>query len=98
MTLNNDFKFALTEASDFIDDGIKPVFQVTTRLGRQIETTITHPYLTINGWKKLEELKVGEKIAVPRILNVFGKNEMRECEVKILALFDRRRLFNQKFA
>lgn len=85
LTLKDDFKFTITEASDFIDDGIKPVFQVTTRLGRQIETTITHPYLTINGWKKLEEIKVGEKIAVPRILNVFGKDEMRECELKILA-------------
>ncbi len=85
LTLKDNFKFALTEASDFIDDGVKPVFQVTTRLGRQIETTITHPYLTISGWKKLEEIKVGEKIAVPRIMSVFGKDEMRECEIKILA-------------
>ena len=84
LTLQNNFKFTATTASDFIDDGIKPVFKVTTRLGRQIETTITHPYLTINGWRKLEELTVGKKIAVPRILNVFGHNEWRECEVKLL--------------
>ena len=84
LTLNNDLKFTTTKPSDFIDDGIKPVFKVRTRLGREIETTITHPYLTINGWKKLEEIKVGERIAVPRILDVFGKDEIRECEVKIL--------------
>jgi replicative DNA helicase len=84
LTLKEDYKFKQTEASNFINDGIKPVFRVTTRLGRQIETTITHPYLTINGWRKLEELKVGNKIAVPRILNVFGQDEWRECEVKIL--------------
>ena len=85
LTLKNNLKFALTEASDFIDDGIKPVFKVRTRLGREIETTITHPYLTINGWKKLAEIQVGEKIAVPRIIDIFGNSEMRECEVKILA-------------
>jgi replicative DNA helicase len=84
LTLKDDLKFDFAEPSAFIDDGIKPVFRVKTRLGREIETTITHPYLTINGWKKLEEIKVGEKIAVPRILNVFGKSEMRECEIKIL--------------
>ncbi len=84
LTLQNNFKFKLTKASDFIDDGIKPVFEVVTRLGRKIETTITHPYLTINGWRKLEQIKVGEKIAVPRILNVFGKDNWRDCEVKIL--------------
>ncbi len=84
LTLKDNFKFSQTEASDFIDDGIKPVFLVTTRLGRQVETTITHPFLTIRGWKKLEEIKVGTRIAVPRILNIFGQNEWRECEVKIL--------------
>ena len=85
LTLKDNFKFDFTEASNFIDDGIKPVFQVTTRLGRQIRTTTTHPYLTIDGWKKLENIKVGEKIGVPRILNVFGKDKLRECEVKLLA-------------
>ncbi|MGC2235824.1 MAG: replicative DNA helicase [Pyrinomonadaceae bacterium] len=85
LTIKDDFKFTLTDASDFIDDGIKPVFRVTTRLGRQIETTITHPFLTINGWQKLEELKPSDKIAVPRILNIFGKTVWRKCEVKILA-------------
>ena len=85
LTLENNFKFKITAPSDFIDDGIKPVFKVTTRLGREIETTITHPFLTINGWKKLDGIKVGEKIAVPRILKIFGKEDMRECEIKILA-------------
>ena len=84
LTLKNDFKFKQTKASDFIDDKIKPVFRVITKLGRQIETTITHPYLTIDGWRKLEDLKITDKIAVPRILNVFGQEEWRECEVKIL--------------
>lgn len=84
LTLQDDFKFKLAEASDFIDDGIKPVFEVVTRLGKKIETTSTHPYLTINGWEKLENLKVGAKIAVPRIINIFGKNEWRDCEVKLL--------------
>lgn len=85
LTLGDDLKFALTEASDFVDDGIKPVFRITTRLGRQIESTITHPYLTINGWQRLENLRAGSKIAVPRVMNVFGDEEIRECEIKILA-------------
>ena len=84
-TLGDNFQFQFTDVENFIDDGIKPVFRVETKLGRTIETTITHPFLTINGWKKLSALKVGEKIAVPRILNVFGKEKLRECEVRILA-------------
>ncbi|AFY44254.1 replicative DNA helicase [Nostoc sp. PCC 7107] len=85
LTLNDNWKFSFTQPSAFVDDGIKPVFRVTTRLGRTIETTITHPYLTIKGWQRLENLQVGERIAVPRKIDVFGTKTLRECEVKLLA-------------
>ncbi len=85
LTLGEDWKFHLTKPSAFIDDGIKPVFRVTTRLGRFIETTITHPFLTIKGWRQLGEIQAGDKIAVPRKMNVFGKETIRDCEVKLLA-------------
>jgi replicative DNA helicase len=84
LTLNNNWQFSLTKPSAYIDDGIKPVFKVTTQLGRSIETTITHPYLTLEGWQPLSTLQVGEKIAVPRTIPVFGTKLIRECEVKLL--------------
>jgi replicative DNA helicase len=84
LTLHDDFTFATAEPSGFLDDGLKPVFRVTTRLGRAVETTITHPFLTINGWRPLAELRPGDKVAVPRKLAVFGRDEMRECEAKLL--------------
>jgi replicative DNA helicase len=85
LTLDERWKFAVTEPSAFVDDGEKPVFRVTTRLGRTVETTLTHPFLTIGGWKPLSEVAVGDHVAVPRRVEVFGKDEMRDCEVKLLA-------------
>ncbi|HEY0320192.1 MAG TPA: replicative DNA helicase [Pyrinomonadaceae bacterium] len=85
LTLASDFKFKRARPSHFVDDGIKPVFRVTTRLGRTVETTLSHPFLTVDGWKPLLQLNVGERIAVPRIINVFGESIMRDCEVKLLA-------------
>ncbi|WP_222930783.1 replicative DNA helicase [Allochromatium palmeri] len=84
LTLGDDWRFQLTRPSAFVDDGHKPVFRVTTRLGRQIETTAPHPYLTPSGWRPLSELQVGESIAVPRRLPIFGQETMRDCEVKLL--------------
>ena len=84
LTLNDNWKFSLTKPSVYVDDGIKPVFKVQTRLGRSIETTLTHPFLTLDGWKPLSDVQVGEKIAIPRIIPVFGKESMPECEVKLL--------------
>ncbi len=87
LTLKDNFKLSQTQASAYIDDGLKPVYKVTTRLGRSIETTLSHPFLTFTGWKKLSEITVGTKIAVPRIIPVFGTKVIRECEVKLLAYF-----------
>ena len=86
-TLRDDFRIDRAQPSAYIDDGVKPVFEVTTRLGRRVESTLPHPFLTPTGWRRLEELKPGDTIAVPRVLPVFGKVRMRECEVKLLAYF-----------
>lgn len=84
LTLKNDWKFNITEPSVFVNDGIKPVFRVTTKLGRFVESTLTHPFLTIQGWRQLAELKLGQKIAVPRKLEIFGSEKLPEYQVKIL--------------
>jgi replicative DNA helicase len=85
LTLKSNWQFSITEPSAFVDDGIKPVFQVTTRLGRSIETTLTHPFLTLQGWQPLSELSTGQKIAVPRRIGIFGTETLRSCEIKLLA-------------
>lgn len=84
LTLNERLRLQTAQASAFVDDGDKPVFRVTTRLGRTVETTATHPFLTLDGWKPLAELAVGDTIGVPRRLPVFGSQAMRDCEVKLL--------------
>ncbi|MGA1621602.1 MAG: replicative DNA helicase [Synechocystis sp.] len=85
LTLQQNWKLDWTKPSAFIDDGLKPVFRVTTKLGRSLETTLTHPYLTITGWRSLSELKVGDKIAVPRQLPCFGKEILSHARIKLLA-------------
>jgi replicative DNA helicase len=85
LTLGAGWRFEVTSPSAFVDDGEKPVFRVTTRLGRRVETTLAHPFLTVDGWKPLAEVSAGDPVAVPRVLNVFGTGRMRDCEVKLLA-------------
>ncbi len=84
LTLDKRLRFRTAQPSAFVDDGYKPTFRVTTRLGRIVDTTATHPFLTMEGWQALSELAVGDAIAVPRRLPVFGQKPMRDCEVKLL--------------
>lgn len=45
--------------------GVKPVFKMTTALGRSIRATGNHKFLTIEGWKHLDELTSDDCIATP---------------------------------
>jgi replicative DNA helicase len=85
LTLRPDWQLALTQPSAYVDDGFKPVYQVKTRLGRKIETTLSHPFLTFQGWQPLAELAVGQKIAIPRRLPVFGRDSLTSDQIEQLA-------------
>ncbi|NJK45527.1 MAG: hypothetical protein HC933_15755 [Pleurocapsa sp. SU_196_0] len=60
---------------------MKPVWRVTTRLGRRVETTGHHPFLTPLGWQPLHDLKPGDSIAVPRVHPSFGDNSSTPLEL-----------------
>lgn len=86
LNLSQGGKLQTSQVSDWIDSGVKPVWRVTTRLGRHVEVTGHHPFLTIHGWQPLHDLKVGDKIAVPRSVPVFGSDASISPEkVRLLA-------------
>ncbi|SEJ44806.1 replicative DNA helicase [Deinococcus reticulitermitis] len=75
-----------TRVGAWIDSGIKPVRRVTTRTGRVVETTPHHPFLGVDGWTPLYDLRVGDRIAVPRAVPVFGARDALSPErVRLLA-------------
>ena len=53
--------------------GVKPVFTLKTRTGRSVTATANHPLLTAQGWKRLEELQVGDIIATAMPPYDFGE-------------------------
>lgn len=88
----------------WIDQGVKPIVRIRTRLGRQIDTTWNHPFLTkvipsrlksnpnrvFNHkatWKKVSELEIGDRIAVPTSLPYFGDKEVNLSEASLLGLW-----------
>lgn len=65
--------------TDWIPNGTKGCFEVRTRTGRRITATANHPFLTVDGWVPLEDLTAGCSVAVPRRLDVFGKERLDDC-------------------
>jgi DNA-directed DNA polymerase III PolC len=51
-----------------IRSGVKPVWRLRTALGHEIVATAEHPFMTMNEWRPLGKLKVGDHVATARAL------------------------------
>ncbi len=69
------------QVAQVMANGVKPVFRLVTASGRSIEATANHPFLTVNGWMRLDQIKPGEHIATPRFIPVEGQRAWHEHEV-----------------
>lgn len=66
----------IEECDDSWYTGDKPVFEVRAKGGFRVTATANHPFLTKQGWKKLEQLKVGDTVYCLKEWNKFGNDEV----------------------
>ncbi len=67
-SLGEDGRLRRGQVTAVWSNGVQQVFRLRTASGRTIRATATHRFLRFDGWAELSELKVGDRIAVPRIL------------------------------
>ncbi|PIU22638.1 MAG: hypothetical protein COT14_00035, partial [Candidatus Diapherotrites archaeon CG08_land_8_20_14_0_20_30_16] len=85
IAMNSKFKLEQNNKTQFYERTINKTIILKSRTGREIELTPKHPLYTINGWVEAQKLKKGSRIATPRILPYFGKEQLEQHKVKLLA-------------
>ncbi len=63
---DDDDKLVPAMASAAFSTGVKQTYRLTTKLGRTIRATANHKFLTVDGWKRLDQLTAGDHLATPR--------------------------------
>lgn len=77
IVMGPNFNLVSTPHYSVQSNGLKPCFEMKTHLGRRIEATENHPFLTNTGWKLLGSLRPGEFLAaVPSLSTAAKKEEM----------------------
>jgi DNA repair protein RadA/Sms len=82
---NETHRLLPQQVAAFHDQGVQPIVEMKTRLGRRLRCTPSHPVLTCDGWRPVGNLLPGTRIASPRALPYFGNEAMAEHEVKLIA-------------
>jgi deoxycytidine triphosphate deaminase len=74
------------KVSAFIPQGEQFVYKLRTRAGLRIRATASHPFRMLHGWTALQDLRVGDRIAVAGSIPVFGKTPIPDWEATLLGL------------
>jgi len=77
--------FSARTASKVWKLGSRPVFKLRTGTGREIRATEAHPFLMLDGWMPVGNLKPGDRIAIPRRLPVVSFAEWDPDRLVLLA-------------
>lgn len=85
-SIDANYKLVPSLMSEAWSTGVKSIFKVTTTSGRSIRASGNHPLRTYSGWQRIDQLEIGDRIAVPRRLGTPVLNApMDDDEIVLLA-------------
>ncbi|MBV9091756.1 MAG: replicative DNA helicase [Mycobacteriaceae bacterium] len=85
-SLDERMRMVARPMTNVFPSGHKEVFALRLASGREVDATANHRFRTIDGWVPLEQLKIGDRLAVPRRLpEPVSMQPMPDAEVILLA-------------
>lgn len=66
ISLNKNLKLRTGRIAEIVNNGMRPVYEIKVLSGRKIKATPEHRFFLFDGWKRLKELKEGDRIALAR--------------------------------
>ncbi len=84
LSLNSNLKLEKTIISKVFCSGRKKLYELKTKSGFKIKASGNHPFLKASSWSRLDQLSAGDRIAVPREINIKPKKEQISDDELIL--------------
>jgi DNA polymerase-3 subunit alpha len=83
--LDDRMRLVPRRVDDVVWNGRRPVFELRTARGRRLRATANHPLRTLDGWTRVEELEVGDRIAAARRVSTASDRSWPRHELIVLA-------------
>jgi replicative DNA helicase len=65
-SLDEQRRIVPTPVTAVFPSGVKDTYRLLLASGREVKASGNHPFLTFDGWRKLDDLTVGARVAIPR--------------------------------
>ncbi|MFN2536734.1 MAG: DnaB-like helicase C-terminal domain-containing protein, partial [Mycobacteriales bacterium] len=86
-SLDDSLRYVRRPLTHVFSTGTREVFRLRLASGKSVRATANHPFLTYDGWRALEDLQPGSRVAVPRHIPAPEHETAWTCErVELTAL------------
>jgi replicative DNA helicase len=85
-SLNDRYELVASTLTRAFSSGVKAVFDLELASGRVVRASGNHPFLTIDGWTRLDDLLVGDRIAVTRRIHPAAEASATMTDDQIVVL------------
>jgi replicative DNA helicase len=65
-TLDEHYRLVAGNLSKVFASGEKETYELVLRSGRRVKASGNHPFLRLDGWTPLDNLEIGDRVAVPK--------------------------------
>ncbi len=79
------YRLQHTDTTIVMDNGIKPVYKITTVSGREITATGNHPFYTLQGFVELDNLNIDDYIGISKNMQHTNPIHIDDNVIKLLA-------------
>jgi len=85
-SLDSNLRVVRSTMSHVFPSGTKPVYRLRLASGREVRASANHPFLTLDGWRRLDRLDKDTRLAVPRAIPEPGlTREWEHARIILLA-------------
>jgi intein/homing endonuclease len=85
LACDSDLRLRKRRVLAVMRSGSKPVWRVRTALGHTIVATAEHPLMTMEGWRQVGKIGIGDCVATARLLPVQGRRRWLRHQILVLA-------------
>lgn len=86
LSLDQNYNLRSMLISKVFSTGRKKLYELISRSGRRLKATANHKFLTLSGWRRLDQMPAGTRFAAPRAVGVKNiRDHLSEGEIILLA-------------
>ncbi len=81
-SLDEDWRLVPRRLVKAFPSGVKPLFRLRLASGYEVDASANHRFRTVEGWRRLDQLQVGQFLAVPRRTPLPGQTQIAADRVQ----------------